>query len=51
MWGDLEYDKIGQTKWLVNLICDRCKVAWNLREHMIIDKMTIRYKSMYNSIH
>lgn len=48
--GDVGYDKIGQTRWLVNAIRDRCKLAWYLGKHVTVDEMMIRYKGTYSPI-
>ena len=44
------YDKIGQTRWLVEQTCDHCKMAWCLGKHLIVDEMMIRYKGIYSPI-
>jgi hypothetical protein len=48
--GEPGYDKIRQTRWLVDAIRERCKVAWNLGKNLIIDEMMIRYKGTYSPI-
>ena len=41
------YDKMGQLRWLLNAIRDRCKRAWKLAKFVIIEEMMIRYKRSY----
>jgi hypothetical protein len=41
------YDKLGQVRWLVNVIWDSCKRVWKLGKYYTIDEMMIRYKRMY----
>jgi hypothetical protein len=41
------YDKMGQLRWLLNAIRDRCRRAWKLAKFVTIDKMMIRYKGSY----
>jgi hypothetical protein len=45
--GLLGYDKLGQTKWLVDRICENCKKVWKLEKTYTIDEMMIRYKEIY----
>ena len=40
------FDKLHQTRWLLNAIQDRCKGIWNLGKHVTIDKMMICYKAL-----
>ena len=42
--GDAMYDKLCQTRWLVDAICERCQAVWNLEKFITIDEMMIRYK-------
>jgi hypothetical protein len=41
------YDKLGQVRWLVNVIRDSCKRMWKLGKFCMIDEMMIRYKGIY----
>jgi hypothetical protein len=41
------YDKLGQVRWLVNIIRDNCKRLWKLEKFCTIDEMMIRYKGTY----
>jgi hypothetical protein len=43
----LGYDKLGQTKWLINRICENYKWVWKLDKTCAIDEMTIWYKGAY----
>jgi hypothetical protein len=47
---DPAYDKIHQTRWLVDAIRERCKAAWNLGKNLTIDEMMVRYKGTYSPI-
>ena len=47
---DLGYYKIGQTRWLINCIRERCKLAWYLGKHLTVDGMMMRYKRTYSLI-
>jgi hypothetical protein len=47
---DPAYDKIHQTRWLVDAIRERCKAAWNLGKKLTIDEMMVRYKGTYSPI-
>lgn len=46
----LNYDKIHQTRWLMDAIQESCKAAWNLRKNLTIEEMMIRYKDTHNPI-
>jgi hypothetical protein len=48
--GDPGYDKIRQTRWLVDAVRNRCKSEWNLGKKLTIDEMMIRYKGTYSPI-
>jgi hypothetical protein len=39
------YDKLGQTRWLIDRIRENCKSVWKLM--CTIDEMMIRYKGNY----
>jgi hypothetical protein len=41
------YDKLGQTRWLVDRIRENCKRVWKLEKMCTIDEMMIRYKGTY----
>ena len=41
------YDKLHQTRWLLNAIWERYKDPWDLEKHMTIDEMMINYKGTY----
>jgi hypothetical protein len=41
------YDKLGQTRWLVDRIRETCKKVWKLGKVCTIDEMIIRYKGTY----
>jgi hypothetical protein len=41
------YDKLGQTRWLVDLIRENYKRIWKLGKMCIIDEMMICYKGIY----
>jgi hypothetical protein len=41
------YDKLGQTRWLVDSIRESCKRVWQLGKMCTIDEMMIRYKGTY----
>jgi hypothetical protein len=41
------YDKLGQTRWLVDSIRESCKRVWKLGKMCTIDEMMIRYKGTY----
>jgi hypothetical protein len=45
---DPAYDKIHQTRWLVDAIRERCKVAWNIGKNLTIDEMMVRNKGTYS---
>jgi hypothetical protein len=42
--GKPSYDKMHQTRWLVDEIC---KKEWSLGKYLTIDEMMIRYKGSY----
>jgi hypothetical protein len=42
-----DYDKLGQTRWLVDSIRESCKGVWQLGKMCTIDEMMIRYKGTY----
>ena len=48
--GDLGFDKLHQTRWLLNATWDSYKDIWNLGKHVTIDEMMICFKSTYCSI-
>jgi hypothetical protein len=41
------YDKLGQTRWLVEKIRENCKRVWRLGKMYTIDEMMVRYKGTY----
>ena len=40
-------DKMGQVRWLINVIWEKCMGAWNVGQFATIDEMMIRYKSTH----
>ena len=42
--GEPGYNKLRQTRWLVNAICDSCKAVWHLEKTLTVDEMIIRHK-------
>jgi hypothetical protein len=48
--GLLGYDKLGQTRWLVDRIRENCKSVWKLEKMCTIDEMMIRYKGTYRPL-
>ena len=44
------YDKVHQTRWVMIVICDKCKAMWNFRRILTTDKMMICYKGTYSPI-
>jgi hypothetical protein len=45
--GQLGYDKMRQTRWLVDEICKACMREWSLGKYLTIDEMMIHYKGSY----
>ena len=45
--NDLEYDKMHQTRSLINTIQDSCKRNWHLGQFITIDETMVRYKGKY----
>jgi hypothetical protein len=45
--GFPRYDKLGQTRWLVDKIRENCKRVWKLEKMCTIDEMMICYKGFY----
>jgi hypothetical protein len=45
--GQLGYDKMQQTRWLVEEICKACMKEWLLGKYLTIDEMMIHYKGSY----
>jgi hypothetical protein len=45
--GQLGYDKVRQTRWLVEEIRKACMREWSLVKFLTIDEMMIRYKGSY----
>ena len=43
------YDKVGQVRWLINVIWEKCMGAWNVGQFAIVDENIIRYKGTYFS--
>jgi hypothetical protein len=41
------YDKVGQCRWLIDIIRRACKSAWQLGAYCTIDEMMVRYKGSY----
>jgi hypothetical protein len=41
------YDKLGQTRWLVEKIRENCKRVWRLGKMCTIDEMMVCYKGIY----
>ena len=41
------YDKMGQVRWLINVIWEKCMETWNVGQFATVDKMMIRYKGTY----
>jgi hypothetical protein len=41
------YDKLGQTRWLVERIRENYKRVWRLGKMCTIDEMMVRYKRTY----
>jgi hypothetical protein len=41
------YDKLGQIRWLIEIMQENCKKLWKLGEFCTIDEMMIRYKGSY----
>jgi hypothetical protein len=41
------YDKVGQCRWLIDVIQRACKSAWKLGAYCTIDEMMMRYKGSY----
>lgn len=48
--GDLTYDKLGQSRWLVNAIREKYKNGSNLGKFLIIDEMMVCYKGNYSLV-
>ena len=46
----LGYDKLGQTRWLVDNIRVSCKRVWQLGKICTIDEMMICYKGTYGPL-
>ena len=44
------YNKIHQTRWLLEKNRNRCKAVWNLGKNITIDEMMIWYKGNYSPI-
>jgi hypothetical protein len=49
--GLLGYDKLGQTRWLVDRIRKNCKRVWKLGKMCTINEIMIRYKGTYCPLH
>jgi hypothetical protein len=45
--GEPDYDKMCQTKWLIDEIRKACMRDWSLGKYLTIDEMMIRYKGSY----
>jgi hypothetical protein len=45
--GLLRYDKLGQTRWLIDRIWENCKRIWKLGNMYTIDGIMIHYKGTY----
>ena len=45
------YDKLGQTRCLVEKICENCKKVWKLEKMCTINGMMVRYKRIYCPLH
>jgi hypothetical protein len=43
----LRYDKLGQTRWLIEKNCENYKRVWQLGKMYTIDDMVICYKGTY----
>jgi hypothetical protein len=41
------YDKMGQLRWLLSAIRDRCRRAWKLAKFVTIDEMILSIKAIY----
>jgi hypothetical protein len=41
------YDKVGQCRWLIDVIQRACKSAWQLGAYCTIDELMVRYKGSY----
>jgi hypothetical protein len=41
------YDKVGQCRWLIDVIRGACKSVWQLGAYCTIDEMMVRYKGSY----
>jgi hypothetical protein len=44
-----DFDKMHQTRWLINALRSACKREWNLGQYVTIDENMVKYKATYCS--